>query len=183
MAVAAAEKAVALDPNDAANHWHLGYVLAYERRWSESEAALETARKLDPNSADEWGLLDLADLSVQSGRPIDAMEQLGKALRLNPHPMNSYYWALGQAQYAARRYESAVETLRKDETYRTGSRRILAASLAQLGRVEEAHLEAELFMVSNPHFTISYWAAVQPFRDTATLEHFIEGYRKAGLPK
>ena len=184
MAVAAAERAVVLDPNDAANHWHLGYVLAYERRWTEADTALEIARRLDPNNGEGWRmLLDLSDLSVLSGRPIDAIEQLGKALRLNPHPTNWYYWALGQAQYAARRYESAVETLRTEETYRTGSRRILAASLAQLGRMNEAHREAELFMVSSPHFTISYWAAGQPFRDTATLEHFVEGYRKAGLPK
>ena len=118
-----------------------------------------------------------------SGRPTDAIEQLRKALRLNPHPTDWYYWALGQAQYAARQYEAAVETLRKEETYRTGSRRILAASLAQLGRMDEARREAELFMVSNPHFTISYWAAGQPFRDEATLEHFVDGYRKAGLPE
>ena len=180
IAVAAAEKAVALDPNDGDNHWNLGYVLAYERRWPEADAALETARKLN---ADSWRMLsDLSDLSVLSGRPIEAIELLRKALRLNPHPTNWYYWALGQAQYAALRYESAVETLRREETYRTGSRRILAASLAQLGRVDEARREAELFMVSNPHFTISFWATVQPFRDDATLAHFVDGYRKAGLP-
>jgi hypothetical protein len=41
----------------------------------------------------------------------------------------------------------------------------------------------ELFLVSNPHFTISYWGATQPFRDAATLAHFVEGFRKAGLPE
>jgi hypothetical protein len=67
-------------------------------------------------------------------------------------------------------------------TYRTGSRRLLAASLAQLGRIDEAHREAELFMASNPHFTIGKWIATQPFRDDAVRAHFIEGYSKAGLP-
>ncbi len=38
-------------------------------------------------------------------------------------------------------------------------------------------------MISNPHFTISHWAATQPFRDEATLAHFVDGYRKAGLPE
>jgi hypothetical protein len=38
-------------------------------------------------------------------------------------------------------------------------------------------------MMSNPHFRISYWAATQPFRDKVTLEHFVDGYRKALLPE
>jgi hypothetical protein len=52
-----------------------------------------------------------------------------------------------------------------------------------IGRMDEARQEAALFMVGNPHFTISFWAASQPFRDEAMRDHFIEGYRKAGLPE
>jgi hypothetical protein len=37
-------------------------------------------------------------------------------------------------------------------------------------------------MASNPRFTIGHWASTQPFRDQATLEHLIDGYRKAALP-
>jgi hypothetical protein len=62
-------------------------------------------------------------------------------------------------------------------------RQVLAASLAQLRRIDEAHEEAELFMVSNPHFMISYWAATHPFRHETIREHFVVGYRKAGLPE
>jgi tetratricopeptide (TPR) repeat protein len=180
MSVAAAEKAVTLDPNDGGNHWNLAQVLAYERRWPEADAACVTARELDPNNVE--GLTMLADLLVLSGQPVEAIEQLRKVGRLNPHPTAWYCWALGQAQYAASQYEPAVETLRREEAYRSGSRRILAASLAQLGHIGEARREAELFMVGNPHFTISYWAAGQPFRDQATFDHFVDGYRKAGLP-
>jgi hypothetical protein len=36
-------------------------------------------------------------------------------------PASWYYLTLGQAQYAAGEYEAAVETLRRDETYRTSS--------------------------------------------------------------
>jgi hypothetical protein len=38
-------------------------------------------------------------------------------------------------------------------------------------------------MIGNPHFTIRYWVGTQPFRDEAALQHFIEGYRQAGLPE
>ena len=181
LAMDTAEKAMALDPNDAGCHWVLGYLLAHEGRWAESDAQFGATFDLDPNHADAWAML--SDLTVLSGRPAEAIEQLRKAMRLNPHPASWYYWILGQAQYATGQYEAAVETLRKEETYRTGSRRILAASLAQLGRLEEARREAEMFLVSNPHFRITYWASTQPIRDEATREHFIDGFRKAGLPE
>lgn len=181
MAVETAEKAVALDPNDAGNHWVLGYVLAHERRWPEADALFAAALEMDPNHADAWAML--SDVTALNGRPAAAIEQLHKALRLNPHPAVWYYLLLGQAHYAARQYEAAVETLRKEETYRTISRRILAASLAQLGRLDEARREAEFFMINNPLFTISHWASTQPLRDEATRKHFVDGYRKAGLPE
>jgi adenylate cyclase len=179
--VGLAEKAVALDPIDATNHALLAYLLAYERRWEESDSAFEKALQLDPNNAEAWARL--SDITALCGRPLDAIEQIGKALRLNPYPDCWYYLLLGQAQYAARRYDDAETTLRREETYRTMSRRFLAATLAQLGKLDEARREAQMFMLSNPHFTISHWVATQPSRDEATLEHFIEGYRKAGLPE
>ncbi|RWB51832.1 MAG: tetratricopeptide repeat protein [Mesorhizobium sp.] len=162
-----AEKAVKLDPNDAGCRFVLGHLLAYERRWPESDSEFATALEIDPNYADAWA--DLSDFSVLSGKPATAIEQVQKALRLNPHPPRRYYWDLGFAQYAARQYELAVVTLRNEATYRTISRRVLAASLAQLGRTDEAHQEGALFMASNPHFTISDWAASQPFRDQARV--------------
>jgi hypothetical protein len=76
-----------------------------------------------------------------------------------------------------------VKTLRNEATYRTGSRRFLAAALAQLGRLDEAREEAELYMSQNPHFRISFWVQSQPFRDLATRDRFVEGYRQAGLPE
>jgi tetratricopeptide (TPR) repeat protein len=180
-AVAEAQQAVALDANDAGNRWVLSIILGHERRWVESDAEFEATLKLDPNYADAWAMR--SDLITLNGRPADAIEHVRKALRLNPHPPGWYYWMLGQAQYALRDYESAVRTLRKPETYRTTSRRILAASLAQLGRLEEARWEAEMFMMSNPNFTTRHWVASQPFRDEEARQHFIDGYRLAGLPE
>ncbi len=58
-----------------------------------------------------------------------------------------------------------------------------AASLAQLGRLDEARAEVELFLVGNPHLTTRHWAATEPFRDAATLEHFVDGFRRAGFPE
>ncbi|MBX4906814.1 MULTISPECIES: winged helix-turn-helix domain-containing tetratricopeptide repeat protein [Rhizobium] len=175
-----ARKAIAIDPNDAGCRWVLAYLLAYARDFVEADAQFAKAIELDPNEADTFAAL--SDISVLAGRIDEGLEHIGKAFRLNPFPASWYYLALGQAQYAAGKYEAAIETLRRDETYRTSSRRFLAASLAQLGRLDEARAEAELFLVANPHFSTSHWATMEPFREAATLEHFVDGYRKAGLP-
>ncbi len=175
-----ARKAVALDPGDSGTHWVLAFVLLYERLWEESAQEFETALRLNPNDADAWS--NLADLNVMEGRGAEAVNCVEKAFRLNP-TASAYYWDLGQAQYAAGQYEAAVKTLRNEATYRTGSRRFLAAALAQLGRLEEAREEARLYMAQNPHFRISYWVKTQPFRHPATRERFVDGYRRAGLPE
>jgi TolB-like protein/cytochrome c-type biogenesis protein CcmH/NrfG len=180
VALELARKAVAIDPNDAGCRWVLAYLLAYERSFAEADQEFAKAIELDPNEADAWAAL--SDIAVLAGRVEEGLEHIRKAFRLNPFPASWYYLALGQAQYAAGQYEAAVETLRRDETYRTSSRRFLAASLAQLGRLDEARAEAELFLVGNPDFTTRHWAATEPFRDAAVLEHFVDGFRKAGLP-
>ncbi len=180
LALELARKAVAIDPNDAGCHWVLANLLAYEHRFDEADAEFARSLELDPNEADTWATM--SDITVLAGRVEEGLEQIRKAFRLNPFPASWYYLTLGQAQYAARDYEAAVETLRHDATYRTSSRRFLAASLAQLGRLDEARAEVELFLVSNPHFTTSHWVTTEPFRDAATREHFVDGFRKAGLP-
>jgi TolB-like protein len=180
VALELARKAVVIDPNDAGCRWVLGYLLAYERSFALADAEFEHAINLDPNEADAWAAL--SDITVLAGRVEDGLAHIAKAFRLNPFPASWYYLALGQAQYAHREYEAAIETLRSDETYRTSSRRFLAASLAQLGRLDEARVETELFLVGNPDFTIRHWAATEPFRDAAVLEHFVDGFAKAGLP-
>jgi tetratricopeptide (TPR) repeat protein len=181
LSVEHARKAVTLDPNDANNHWALGHVLAYERQWDESDKAFAKALELDPNNADALAIK--AEFAAYHGDPT-GLENVQRAFRLNPQPPGWYYWELGLALYATRDYEAAVTVLRNEATYRTASRRILAASLAQLGRLDEAKREAKLFLSSNPGFTISHWVESQPIRNERNaLALFAEGYRKAGLPE
>ena len=180
-AIAHAQRAVDLDPNDSSAHWALGQILLYERRWDEAELHYETAIRFNPNDAD--GLAVVADLKTLIGKPQQGVQFAERALRLNPHPPSWYYWNLGFAQFANGQYDDAVLTLRREETYRTLSRRILAAALALCGRVPEAQTEAKLFLAASPHWRISRWVESQPFKNPKDAQIWIDAYRLAGLPE
>jgi TolB-like protein/class 3 adenylate cyclase/Tfp pilus assembly protein PilF len=175
-----AQRAVSLDPENAAAHAILGNVLHFARNTEEGAAELATALRLDPNHADAWAFL--GELAVFAGRTQEAIEHTRKAFQLNPHPPGWYYWHLGLIQYAARQYEDAVQTLRHKTTHRLGSQRILAAALARLGRMDEAKLEAAQFLAAHPDFSARQWGDAQPFEHDADRQHFVNGYLKAGLP-
>jgi len=180
VALAEAQRAVSLDPNNASAHAILGSVLIYGGSPDKGAAALATALRIDPNNAD--ALMFLAEERVYEGHGAEALDHARTAFRLNPHPPGWYYWYLGFLEYATGRYDEAIDTLRHRATHWSESQRILAAALAQLGRIEEAKAEAAQFLAAHPNFTIRHWANTQPFQHEADRRRFVDGYLKAGLP-
>jgi TolB-like protein len=180
LALAAAERAVTLDAENADAHALLGYVLLFDGKMDEGAAEFATALRINPNHT--YALLFQGEMYAHQGMADRGVETILKAFRLNPYPPAQYYWILGYVQYAAGRYNDAVQTLQHDETRLMGSSRILAASLAQLGRLEEAREVARRFLAANPHFSVRHWAKTQPFRHDSDRQHFVEGYIKSGLP-
>jgi adenylate cyclase len=96
-AIEVALKAVALDYEDYMNHWDLGYVFLHQRLYDQAMTAYEKALALNPNDAELIALR--ADALTHVGRPQDAIEQMRKAMRLNPFSPNFYAWNLGLAYY------------------------------------------------------------------------------------
>ena len=58
----------------------------------------------------------------------------------------------------------------------------LAATYAQIGRVEEARAEAEEILRITPEWTIATSTRLVGFKDPEDRKHYIGGLRKAGLP-
>jgi len=178
---AAAEKAVEIDPENADAHIVLGYLRAYEGEFEAGVAEFEQGLRLNPNHSAGW--THLADLRVFEGRATEAVECAENSFRLNPYPPGDHYSFLGWAQYAAGRYQDAVETLRHPQAGGPGSKRNLAAALAQLGQTAEAREVGREFLSEFPRYSARQWGKTQPFRDDADRQHFIDGYIKAGLPE
>ncbi|MBL9046981.1 MAG: adenylate/guanylate cyclase domain-containing protein [Tabrizicola sp.] len=180
-AVEHARKAVEFDPLDAANQWVLAWVLSYEHLIPETEAAFARSLAMDPSSADAWATF--ADISAVLGRTGVALDAIRRAIRLEPHTPFFYYWFEGFILYCDRQYEAAARSVQRAEVFGTASHRILAAALAQLGRVDEARQEAAFYMAATPGFRIGRWLTLHAYGDRETLDHYADGCRKAGLPE
>jgi len=176
----AAQKAVSLDNEDFGPQWTLGYVLLQKRLYDQAITAYDKALALHPNNADL--LAEMGNVLTRVGRPQDAIEQMKKAMRLNPLSPNWYAEFLGLAYYHARQYEEAIVALKPvlHLGWRSVSR-CLAASYAQLDRLDEARAQAAELLKVVPDFSIATFSKTEAYKNPSDLEHLLDGLRKAGL--
>ena len=109
------------------------------------------------------------------------------ACRMNPldtkKAATSTYAVLATALYMAGRYEEAIGAGRRSLAFApqtTVARKFVAASLAQLGRTDEARVEIAELLRHQPGASVALFAQ-QPFRHKWMRELHVEGLRKAGL--
>jgi len=181
----AAKTAVETDNNEAEAHWILTYINFWiKKRPEEALSGAERALALNPNHSDilaDWGGFIMPFLT---GNAEKGMELNKKAMRLNPSHPDWYEQALGVAAYMARKYKEAISVLRTVEYHGIESRLALAASYAQLGRLEEAKIEATKLMELHPEFSIREFTTDKLyFKEQADREHYVDGLRKAGFPE
>jgi TolB-like protein len=177
-AVDLAERAILLDPADSRGHAALGSACLYMRQHDQALAAYERAAALNPNDADV--LAEMGHTVSCRGETERAVKLLRRAMRLNPYYPDWYLWHLGEAFFDLGDYEETIRTLNrmhdKAEAYR-----LLTASYAHLGRMEEARSAAKLLLHTQPEFTLSHWSKVPPDQNPEPRERLIEGLVRAGL--
>lgn len=173
-----ASRAISIDPSDATAYGELGFVHLYRKAHEAALLAYRRAVRLNPNDADL--LSDMGDAHVHAGMPEKGIELIKHAMRLNPFYPDQYLWHIAGAYYDLKQYEDAIVALKQMQNPTEGHR-LLAASHAQLGNLEEAHWHASKVLEAHPNFTAERWAKTQPDRFEATLEHYKDGLKKAGL--
>ena len=194
-ALAAAEakltKALSSVPDHARGHTFLGYVNILTKRAAEGIAECEHALELDRNLAGAHTIIGLGKVLV--GRAEETEAHIAEALRLSPRDTMAYIWMnnvgvaklhLGSCEQAAAWLRRSIEANRNYPVAYFN----LAAALAQLDRLDEAHSATEAGLALNPAFTISRARANWTARSDeptflAQLEPYLEGLRKAGLPE
>jgi adenylate cyclase len=184
LALEADKRALQLDPTDPTAHRAMGNALLFIGRHDEARAHLERARTLAPSSSDS--VMGLATLAVFEGRPDTAIALLDEVHRLDPHFPTNRLWFLGLAHYLAHDYAAALpplcEAIRRYPRF-LAPRRHLIASLARLGRLDEARAAVAAYLALDPGFRIGELVPTLPYRDPATLADYLDGLRLAGLPE
>jgi TolB-like protein/class 3 adenylate cyclase len=194
-AFAAAEakltKALSSVPDHARAHLNLGTVDIYTKRAAEGIAECEHALALDRNFAHAHSAIGYGKIFI--GRAEETEAHVAEALRLSPRDTLAYIWMgiAGSAKLLLGSYEQAVAWFRRaievNRSY-TITYFLLAAALAQLGRLEEARSAVKAGLALNPAFSISrartLWTALSDDPTyLAQLEPLLEGMRKAGVPE
>ena len=161
-AFAAAEakltKALSSVPDHARGAFVLGIVDIYTKRAAEGIAECEHALALDRNLAHAHAFIGIGKIFV--GRAEETEAHVAEALRLSPRDTMAYIWMiyagvaklhLGSCEQAVAWFRRAIEANRNyPHPYF-----VLAAALAQLGRLDEARSAVKAGLALNPAFSIS----------------------------
>jgi TolB-like protein/tetratricopeptide (TPR) repeat protein len=184
IAQAAALAAVKCDHEDAWAHTALGSVYFSTRRLDDALSEFEQALTLNPNFSMAQGYYALA-LSY-AGRSRDSFEAAQKAIRLSPRDpsLAIYYGIAAYARFTERRYDEAIALAREAIRHRgdlTGAYRVLAVSAGMTGDGTLAATALQELRRTQPNISLHWIATQLPWRSDADREHYLEGFRRAGL--
>jgi TolB-like protein len=180
----AAHAALLADGEDAWAHLALGSVYLFTRRFDDSLAEFETALRLNPNFSLAQGYYGLT-LSY-AGRWEEANLAAGRALRLSPRdPFAAIYNGIASyAQYVGRNYEEAMRLAREGIRLRgdfVGAHRVLTAAAGMAGQDDVATAALQELLRAQPNISLAWIASHMPIKGDADREHYLEGFRRAGL--
>jgi TolB-like protein/cytochrome c-type biogenesis protein CcmH/NrfG len=180
----AALAAIRADSEDPWAHHALGCTYLFGRRFDDALAEFESALRLNPNFslAQCYYCVTLA----YSGRWQEAEEAVHRALRFSPRdPLSAlYYGAASYAQFVGRNYDKAMELARTSLRQRgdfIGAHRVLVAAAGMAGQVEIAAAALKELRRVQPDVSRAWIADRMPIKLAADMEHYLEGFRRAGL--
>nr|WP_246663630.1 adenylate/guanylate cyclase domain-containing protein [Phyllobacterium endophyticum] len=162
-AIAAAERAIALDASDPANYESLSIALIYNGRAMDGLGYLDAAARVDPLWS-RWRYLLAGQAYFSLGRFEEAVAALEK---IQPEAKESTYWDFWP------KYDDLV---------------MLISAYGQLGQNADAakaraRLKPFLEITQDPEYTGLMAAGAFPFKHYPDLERVLVGLRKAGIPE
>lgn len=185
-ALAAAERAVQLDDQDANGYFALGRVRLARCEYDQAIDALEYSIELNPCLAVAY--CGLGDSLAYEGRLDQAIEKFETAVRLSPHdPFRWGFYSYRSLAHLFRgEHAEAVAWARKAiqvPNAQYWARAHLVAAVGHLGDAAQAEIAVRELLQVKPAFSIAF-AKEHLFyiKDPDQLTIYLTGLRKAGLP-
>jgi adenylate cyclase len=181
-----ARKAASLDENDPWVQCALGLTEFISKNPDTAIAHYRRAIELNPNFALAYGYLSCQ--LAYAGEAEAAIETGHQAIRLSPRDPELFHFHVGisTGHFIAERYEEAATWANKviaERPETPAGRRLLAASLAQLGKDAEARKALDDLLNITPGLTATLLRNVTHFKKPEDFDRYIDAMRKAGLPE
>ena len=174
------QKAIDLDPNNSTAHELLSSVYTFQNKFDLAILEARQALKLNPNSATIYSQLGWALL--WAGQIEESISVLEISLLLDDSSVRNAWYHLGIGYYLKGEYEKALDILEKGLIKRPdfpGYHIIMAATYAQLNRLQDAQDSVATILRFDPFFQVQYFGTA--FQNQDHRMHIADGLRKAGL--
>jgi adenylate cyclase len=161
-------------------------VLAYSAK--DYETALSTIERslfLNPNSAQ--GYTGSGWVNAYAARPPIAIDHFHRAMRLSPvDPEKGIALSgIGMSYLMLERFDEALQwgenALREMPNYGS-SHRVVIGALVGLQRLDEARVAAKRLLEAFPTYNLTLQRQINPWRDAAFAERYLEALHIAGIP-
>jgi adenylate cyclase len=177
-----AEQAVLKGPKVAYAHHAVAVMAFWNGDLDRSKRACEAALVFNPNYPFAYAMRGLGE--IYYGRPMSALPDIEKAIRLDPALTHLYTHFLGSAYLVAGKYEAAVVTFRERIRLMPDtdlSRGLMISALGHLGQIEAAKEVAEELKRISPNYSFAEHIARLPFRDIADSDRIKLGFNLTGV--
>jgi tetratricopeptide (TPR) repeat protein len=199
LAYEAAQKAIALDPEQPYGYVQLSYILVYRKGHEQAiKAAQHALERGGPDYADGYAVL--AQAYTYYGDPELAVPLMQKALALDARQPVSYQRQLGQAYYvwgliaqyqqydiirARGLYQQARHILERAVLQQSSYKAVrlsLAPVYVQLGELDKAQALFSQWSDMHRHITMSERRSHAPYAQEWIRQRYIGALRQAGTP-
>jgi len=177
-----ARKAVAIDNQLPQAHWALAYVQTHLHNYQQAITSLEQALDIRPNYADGYAFLAL--IHIYNDNPTQGLKMIRRAMQLKPNYPAQYLSVLGQAYYSLQEYEDALPVFRSaiDKNFSLlTAHMMLAVTLSQLGKNDEATWQAEQIYTIAPDFRAEDAVRIFPVKNKTQRQVLVDKLRMAGV--
>jgi adenylate cyclase len=172
--------ALGLDENDSDVHRILAAVSVMRNDFDKAVYHQQRALTLNPN--DDLIVVQQGEILTWLGQGEEGIEWILKAMHLNPYHPERFWSHLARAQFVAKRYVDAVESLRHITAPDGLQHALLAACYAQMSDGEHANVHAAEVIKCIPGFAIGeHCLPMLHYRRETDLAHHLEALHKAGL--
>jgi adenylate cyclase len=173
--------ALSLDDSDSDVHRVLAALNINQNEFD--KAAFHQTRALSLNPNDDLVVVQQGEVLTWLGQPEEGIEWIRKAMRLNPFHPARFWYHLGRALFAARRYAEAIDAIQHIAAPDHLHHALLAASHAQMGNQAAAARHARKVLSRMPGWRVDKdYLPLLHYKRESDLAHHRDALLKAGLP-